>query len=86
MHNCINGLCNQLQAPGIAAAVHQADPGHLSADTNEVAVFAGPASEAQRTVIDLPTGWNPYLTIGEALHLAAQSFTRDVRTLSCCAA
>jgi mercuric reductase len=28
----------------------------------------------------------PYLTIAEALKLAAQTYTRDVAKLSCCAA
>jgi mercuric reductase len=30
--------------------------------------------------------WAPYLTMSEALRLAAQSFSRDVTKLSCCAA
>ena len=30
--------------------------------------------------------WAPYLTFGEAFKLAAQTFTRDVSKLSCCAA
>jgi mercuric reductase len=38
------------------------------------------------TVDQLATGWAPYLTAAEALKLAAQTFTRDVATLSCCAA
>lgn len=37
------------------------------------------------TVDDLASTWAPYLTMGEALRLVAQSFTRDVRKLSCCA-
>jgi mercuric reductase len=38
------------------------------------------------TVDQLATGWAPYLTAAEALKLAAQTFTRDVASLSCCAA
>lgn len=38
------------------------------------------------TVDDLAATWAPYLTMSEALRLAAQSFTRDVQQLSCCAA
>jgi mercuric reductase len=38
------------------------------------------------TVADLADTWAPYLTMGEALRLAAQSFTRPVDQLSCCAA
>jgi mercuric reductase len=30
--------------------------------------------------------WSPYLTFAEAFKLAAQTFTRDVSRLSCCAA
>ena len=44
------------------------------------------AIEAGLTVNELAASWNPYLTIGEAIHLAAQAFTRDVSKLSCCAA
>ena len=38
------------------------------------------------TISDLASTWAPYLTMSEALRLAAQSFTRDVDQLSCCAA
>lgn len=38
------------------------------------------------TVDDLAGTWAPYLTMSEALRLAAQSFTRPVDQLSCCAA
>jgi len=38
------------------------------------------------TVEDLASTWAPYLTMSEALRLAAQSFRRDVTKLSCCAA
>ncbi|MEO8744039.1 MAG: mercury(II) reductase [Candidatus Dormiibacterota bacterium] len=38
------------------------------------------------TVEQLGDTWGPYLTMGEALKLAAQTFTRDVSKLSCCAA
>ncbi|MHB8718921.1 MAG: mercury(II) reductase [Candidatus Dormibacteria bacterium] len=38
------------------------------------------------TVEQLGETWGPYLTMGEALKLAAQTFTRDVSKLSCCAA
>jgi mercuric reductase len=44
------------------------------------------AIEAGRTVGDLADSWDPYLTIGEAIHLAAPAFTRDPSKLSCCAA
>jgi mercuric reductase len=38
------------------------------------------------TVDDLAGTWAPYLTMSEALRQVAQSFTRDVTQLSCCAA
>ena len=38
------------------------------------------------TVDDLADTWAPYLTMSEALRQVAQSFTRDVTQLSCCAA
>jgi mercuric reductase len=59
---------------------------HLLADGAGDAILAGVyAIEARRTVTDLAEGWDPYLTIGEAIHLAALSFTRDPSKLSCCA-
>jgi mercuric reductase len=60
---------------------------HMLAGGAGDAILAGVyAIEAGRTVADLADGWDPYLTIGEALHLAALSFTRDPSSLSCCAA
>jgi mercuric reductase len=60
---------------------------HLLADGAGDAILAGVyAIDARRTIADLADGWNPYLTIGEAIHLAALSFTRDPSKLSCCAA
>ncbi len=38
------------------------------------------------TVDDLTSALHPYLTLSEGIKLAAQAFSRDVRTLSCCAA
>jgi mercuric reductase len=38
------------------------------------------------TTTDLAETWAPYLTMSEGLKLAAQTFTRDVSKLSCCAA
>jgi mercuric reductase len=35
---------------------------------------------------DLADTWAPYLTMAEGMKLAAQTFTRDVSMLSCCAA
>jgi len=38
------------------------------------------------TVQQLADSWGPYLTMGEGLKLVAQTYTRDVAKLSCCAA
>ncbi len=38
------------------------------------------------TIDDLTSAFHPYLTLSEGIKLAAQAFSRDVRTLSCCAA
>jgi mercuric reductase len=60
---------------------------HMLADGAGDAILAGVyAIEAHLTVAELADSWNPYLTIGEAIHLAAQSFSRDPSKLSCCAA
>jgi mercuric reductase len=37
------------------------------------------------TVTDLATAFHPYLTLAEGVKLAAQTFTKDVSKLSCCA-
>jgi mercuric reductase len=59
---------------------------HLLADGAGDAILAGVyAIAAGMTVEQMADSWNPYLTIGEAIHLAAQSFTRDPSRLSCCA-
>lgn len=44
------------------------------------------AIRAGMTVSELAGTWAPYLIMSEALRLAAQSFSRDVTRLSCCAA
>ena len=60
---------------------------HLLAEGAGDAVLAAVyAIEAGRTVADLADSWDPYLTIGEAIHLAALAFTREPSKLSCCAA
>ena len=77
---------------GVVKLVAQRDTGrimgvHMLADGAGDAILAGVyAIEARRTVADLAEAWDPYLTIGEAIHLAALSFSRDPSRLSCCAA
>jgi mercuric reductase len=77
---------------GLVKLVAERDSGrllgvHMLADGAGDAILAGVyAIETRRTVAAIAASWNPYLTIGEAIHLAAQTFTRDVSKLSCCAA
>ena len=60
---------------------------HALADgAGEMITAAVYAIRAQMTVPELAGTWAPYLTMSEALRLAAQSFSRDVTKLSCCAA
>ena len=76
---------------GVVKLVAERDSGrvlgvHLLADGAGDAILAGVyAIDAGRTVADLADSWDPYLTIGEAIHLAALAFTRDPSKLSCCA-
>lgn len=71
-----------------------ADPGtgrllgaHALADNaGDLITAAGYALAAGLTVQQLAESWAPYLTTAEALKLAAQTYTRDLATLSCCAA
>jgi len=60
---------------------------HIVGDGAGDVILAGSlAIQTGMTVEQLAAGWNPYLTLGEGLYLAAQSFTRDPSKLSCCAA
>jgi mercuric reductase len=77
---------------GLVKLVADADTGrllgaHVLADgAGDVIAAAVYALKAGMTVADLAETWSPYLTMAEALKLAAQTFTRDVSKLSCCAA
>jgi mercuric reductase len=60
---------------------------HLLAPNAGDVILAGVyALEAGMTVKQLANIWCPYLTMGEAVKLAAQAFVSDVTKLSCCAA
>ncbi|HYW86501.1 MAG TPA: mercury(II) reductase [Chloroflexota bacterium] len=60
---------------------------HLVAENAGDVIYAGVlAVRFHLTVKDLTDTFAPYLTMSEALKLAAQSFERDVSKLSCCAA
>ena len=58
----------------------------LAAGAGDVIATAVYALHNQMTVQDMGELWCPYLIMAEALKLAAQTFTRDVSKLSCCAA
>jgi mercuric reductase len=76
---------------GLVKIVADGDTGvvlgiHLLANGAADAILAGVyALEANFTVDQLASIWAPYLTMSEAIRLGAQSFTRDVGMLSCCA-
>ncbi|MDA8264942.1 MAG: mercury(II) reductase [Actinomycetota bacterium] len=76
---------------GVAKIVAERESGrvlgvHLLAEGAGDAILAAVyALEGGWTVEQLATAWTPYLTMAEAIKLTAQSFTRDVAALSCCA-
>jgi mercuric reductase len=57
----------------------------VASEAGEVIQTAAVAIRAGMTVADLADQLFPYLTMVEGLKLAALSFTRDVKQLSCCA-
>ncbi len=57
----------------------------LAPEAGEMIQSVALAMRGRMTVDDLRDGLFPYLTMSEAIKLAAQSFTADVRRLSCCA-
>jgi mercuric reductase len=60
---------------------------HVAAEAaGELAAAGVYILAAQMTVQQVADLWCPYLTMAEGLKLAAQTFTRDVSRLSCCAA
>lgn len=60
---------------------------HAVADNaGELMLTATYAIKFGLTVEDMADTWAPYLTMSEALKLAAQSFRGDIKKLSCCAA
>lgn len=57
----------------------------VAAEAGELIQTAALAIQRRMTVAELADSLFPYLTMVEALKLAAQTFTRDARELSCCA-
>jgi mercuric reductase len=58
----------------------------LAAEAGELIQAAALAIHHNMTVADLASQLFPYLTMVEGLKLCAQTFTKDVKQLSCCAA
>ena len=58
----------------------------VAAEAGELIQTAALAIHHHMTVADLATQLFPYLTMVEGLKLCAQTFTKDVKQLSCCAA
>ena len=57
----------------------------VASEAGEIIQTAAIAIRARMTVHDLADQLFPYLTMVEALKLCAQTFTKDVKQLSCCA-
>ena len=76
---------------GFIKVVAEAGSGRLlgvqavATEAGELIQSAALALTARMTVTDLANQLFPYLTMVEGLKLAAQTFTKDVKQLSCCA-
>jgi len=57
----------------------------VTAEAGELIQTAVMALRARMTVEDIGNELFPYLTMVEGLKLCAQTFTQDVKQLSCCA-
>jgi len=57
----------------------------LAAEGGEIIQTAALALRNRMTIAELADQLFPYLTMVEGLKLAAQTFTKDVKQLSCCA-
>jgi mercuric reductase len=68
-------------ATGRVVGIHMA-----AVNAGDAILAATYALRAGMTVDELAATWAPYLTMAEAIKLAAQSFRTDVTKLSCCAA
>lgn len=58
----------------------------LSTEAGEMITEPALAIKFGLTIEDLTSTFHPYLTLAEGIKLAAQTFDKDVATLSCCAA
>ncbi|EQD67628.1 mercuric reductase, partial [mine drainage metagenome] len=57
----------------------------VAAEAGELIQAAALAIRARMTIGEIADQLFPYLTMVEGLKLAAQTFTKDVKQLSCCA-
>lgn len=77
---------------GLVKLVADESTGHLlgahvlAEGAGEVIQAAVMALKYRATIEEIANTFHPYLTMAEALKLAAQGFGKDVKTLSCCAA
>ncbi len=58
----------------------------LTSEAGEMVTEPALAIKFGLTIEDLASSFHPYLTLSEGIKLAAQTFTKDVAKLSCCAA
>jgi len=58
----------------------------LASEAGEMITEPALAIRHGLTIEDLTSAFHPYLTLSEGIRLAAQTFDRDVKALSCCAA
>jgi len=90
LDNVPRALVN-FETHGFIKIVAQAGTGRLlgvqivAPEAGEIIQAAALAIRARMTVQELADQLFPYLTMVEGLKLAAQTFTKDVSQLSCCA-
>jgi mercuric reductase len=90
LENVPRALAN-FDTRGFIKLVAEAGSGRLlgvqavAPEAGELIQSAALALRARMTVHDLADQLFPYLTMVEGLKLCAQTFTRDVKQLSCCA-
>ncbi|MBZ9539627.1 mercury(II) reductase [Modicisalibacter tunisiensis] len=90
LENVPRALVN-FETAGFIKMVAERDSGRLlgvqavTGDAGELIQTAVMALRARMTVQDIGDELFPYLTMVEGLKLCAQTFTKDVRQLSCCA-
>jgi len=79
---CISGL----RAPLVSGAAPEVNLTRaLAHEGSEMMMEISLAIRHRMTARELASLFHPYLTLGEAVKLAALSFGKDVNKLSCCA-